>query len=404
VLVAALAAGVGAGAVLAINPGNPATPAAGQQLPGSGSGGQTGLGSGSDLSNASEQAIINKVEPGLVDITSHLKYTGGTAEATGMVISSSGLVLTNNHVIDGTTGLTATLVDSGRRYAATYVGYDQADDVAVIKLTGASGLTTVPLGNSSTVRLNATVVALGNAEGEGGARAVTGSITGLNRTITASDEGSQTGSETLHGMLQTSAQIVPGDSGGSLVSVRGQVIGMDTAAATGDIGADVGYAIPINKALALAREIISGQSFPGIKTGVTGFLGVLVPGQNSASTATSPKQQRTLQLKANGFGSALGGTQGCLTNELNMGIPGKIAPVASGALVDGVLCGTAAASADISSGDVVVSVDGHAVSSPSSLTTIMEQYRAGTRVTVVWVDPSGSQHTAGLTLTARPPN
>jgi len=262
----------------------------------------------------------------------------------------------------------------------------------------------VPLGNSSTVKLNDTVVALGNAEGEGGARAVTGSITGLNRTITASDEGSQTGSETLHGMLQTNAQIVPGDSGGSLVNVDGRVIGMDTAALTGDIGADVGFAIPINKALTLAREIISGQSFPGVRTGVAGFLGVLVPGQNSATTATSPKRQRTLQLKTNGFGSPLGGTQGCLTNELNMGVPAKIAPVASGALVDGVLCGTAAATAGISSGDVIVSVDGRAVSSPSSLTAIMEQYNSGARVTVVWVDPSGSRHTAGLKLTARPPN
>jgi S1-C subfamily serine protease len=78
--------------------------------------------------------------------------------------------------------------------------------------------------------------------------------------------------------------------------------------------------------------------------------------------------------------------------------------VASGALVDGVLCGTAAATAGISSGDVIVSVDGRAVSSPSSLTAIMEQYNSGARVTVVWVDPSGSRHTAGLKLTARPPN
>ena len=146
VVVAALAAGVGAGTVLAVNNGKseqPRRPASRTSQRGlRGSPAQGGAG----LSSSSEQAIVSKVEPGLVDITSHLKYTGGTAEATGMVISSTGLVLTNNHVIDGSTGLTATLVATGRRFGATVVGYDKADDIAVIKLKSASGLRTVPVG------------------------------------------------------------------------------------------------------------------------------------------------------------------------------------------------------------------------------------------------------------------
>ena len=89
----------------------------------------------------------------MVDISSNLQYLGGTAEATGMVISSNGLVLTNNHVIDQTTGLTATLVSDGQRFTAKWLGYDKTDDVSVIQLQGASGLKTVPLGDSSAVKV-----------------------------------------------------------------------------------------------------------------------------------------------------------------------------------------------------------------------------------------------------------
>jgi len=408
VVVAALAAGVGAGTVLAINNGKSATPVAGQpfrQRGTSGSGTGAGQGAGTGLSSSTEQAIVNKVEPGLVDITSHLKFTGGTAEATGMVISTSGLVLTNNHVIAGSTGLTASVVSSGRRYSATVVGYDKADDVAVIKLTNASGLRTIPFGDSSTVKLGNTVVALGNRDGQGGAPAVVGSITGLNQTITASDEGSVSGRETLHGMLQTNAQIVPGDSGGPLANVSGQVIGMNTAAATGTFGGqqDVGFAIPANKALSIARQISSGQGGAHIQIGLKGFMGVLVPGQKAAFS-TSPQRQRTLQLQQNsGFGNGVGGSQGCLQNELNMGVPTKIAPVKTGALVDGVLCNTAAQNAGIASGDVITSVDGHAVTSPHSLTNTMLQYRPSQQVTVTWVDPSGQRHSSGVTLSPAPP-
>ena len=327
-----------------------------------------------------------------------------------MVISADGEILTNNHVISGSTKLRATIVGTNRTYTATVVGYDATNDVAVIKLQNASGLKTIPLGDSDSVKMGNPVVAMGNADGQGGARPVVGTITGVNQTITASDEGSATGKETLHGMLQTDARIVPGDSGGPLVNAQGQVIGMDTAAATGTFGgqSNVGFAIPINRALGIAHQIESGKATGNIKIGLTGFLGVLVPGQNAAGAA-NPHRQRALQLQQNngqgGFGNFGGqqNLQGCLANNQNMGIPSKIAPVDSGTLVDGVLCRTGAAEAGLASGDVIISVDGHAVTSPSELTSLTEQSHPGQKVSVTWVSPSGQKHTGTVVLGAHPP-
>ncbi len=268
-----------------------------------------------------------------------------------MVISSSGLVLTNNHVINGTTGLTARVVATGRRYKATFLGYDKADDVAVLQLQHASGLRTIPIGNSAQVKLGDGVVALGNAGGSGQTTTVTGSITGLHQTITASDDGSST-SEKLTDMLRTNADIVPGDSGGPLASTDGKVIGMDTAAATGSFGTgqqDVGFAIPINRAMKIANQIIHGQASGSVTLGSSGFLGVLVP-DGKASQAADPAEQRRLQIQSEQSGSSGGlgipraGSQ-CVPNSLDVGIPAKVAPVSSGALILGDLCGTPSATA-----------------------------------------------------------
>src|SRR5215470_10670448 len=166
VLVAVAAAALGAGAVFAlqarsapsssssVSPRDIPSPAS---SPGSGN---------TNTSGIDEQAVAGKVEPGLVDITATLRFTGQVFEGTGMVLSSSGLVLTNNHVVDGSTGLTATVVNSGRKYQARIVGTDAADDVALLKLTGVSGLKPVQVGDSSKVTLGSPVVALGNAGGQ----------------------------------------------------------------------------------------------------------------------------------------------------------------------------------------------------------------------------------------------
>ena len=415
VLVAALAAGVGAGIVAAVENHDSTPVSQGSPNPGvNPNPGNNGQGnpfnngnspnSGTGVSNAKERAVASAVEPGVVDISSSLQYAGGNAEATGMVISSSGLVLTNNHVIDQTTALTATVVTTGQRFSARWLGYDKSDDVALIQLVGASGLRTVPLDNSSTVKVGDNVVAIGNAQGLGGTpTVVTGSITQLNQTITASDQLG--GTETLHGMLQTNAQIVEGDSGGPLVNMNGRVIGMNTAASSGSFGnqtSDVGFAIPINRALSIARQIRNGQASSTITIGPTGFLGVLVPSQR-ASSLSSPAQQQRSQLSQQSSGFGIPGSGQCLQNDQNAGVPQNIAPVGTGTLVLGSLCGTPSARAGIVAGDVITAVGGHAVGSPDSLTAILQHYRPGTTVSVTWVDTSGGRHVGDLMLLQHPP-
>jgi len=333
---------------------------------------------------------------------------GGTAQATGMVISKNGLVLTNNHVIDDTTGLTATLVSNGHKYNAVWLGYDKTDDVSVIKLQGASGLTTIPLGNSSSVKVSTPVVALGNAEGAGGKpAAAAGDITGLDQTITASDDLG--GSETLHDMLQTNADIVEGDSGGPLSTLAGKVIGMDTAAQTGSVNSQgtTGFAIPIDRALNIAHEIIAGKASSTIKIGASGFMGVLVP-SGSASSASSPTQQQQDQAESQGSNGGFGGQSGrgtnsCLANDQNAGVPQTVAPASSGTLILGTLCNTPADTAGLTSGDVITSVNGSTVTSPDSLTSILSNYRPGATISVTWEDTSGGQHTSNLDLISAPP-
>ena len=248
-IMAVLGAALATGLLLAFY--NPGSGGSGISLPGSGA--VPAPAPAAPLASG-QQAIVTKVEPGLVIINTALQYNSEAAAGTGMVINADGLVLTNNHVIDGSTKITATVAATGRTYPATVVGYDKTGDIALIQLQNASGLTTVPIGNSSSVKIGNAVVALGNAEGRGSITATAGEVTGLNQTITASEEGSSTASETLSGMIQTDANIVPGDSGGPLAGSTG-VIGMDTAG--NDVSdqqqASAGFAIPINTALSVAR-------------------------------------------------------------------------------------------------------------------------------------------------------
>jgi S1-C subfamily serine protease len=210
----ALAAGAGAGVALSH---------------GSGSSGSATATSKTVLSTSQ---IASRVDPAIVDVTSTLGFQHATAKGTGIVLTSNGEILTNNHVISGATSVSVTDIGNGKTYKATVVGYDQSHDVAVLQLSGASGLTTASTGDSSTVNTGDNVVALGNAGGKGGTPSVaTGQVTALNQSITASDEGAGT-SENLTGMIQTDANIQAGDSGGPLVNEHGQVIGMDTAASS----------------------------------------------------------------------------------------------------------------------------------------------------------------------------
>jgi S1-C subfamily serine protease len=308
-------------------------------------------------------AIAAAVGPGLVDVVSTLGDQNAISAGTGLVLTSSGEVLTNNHVIDGATAVKVTDVGNGRTYPATVVGYEQAGDIAVLQAQGASGLKTVTPGISPKVTVGQAVIALGNAEGKGGTPSVaTGKITGLNESITATDEAERT-SEQLTGLIGTNVPLQPGDSGGPLVTTAGTVIGMNTAASSAyqfQSGAAEGFAIPIGQAVSVARQIAAGRASATVHIGATGFLGVEVGLYIVPFTSTTET------------------------------------------VVVGTMPGLPAAKAGIVPGDVIISIDGHAVTSPSGIQALLEPCYPGDRVSISWQEPSGQTHAATVVLAAGP--
>ncbi len=361
------------------------------------------------------QGSLTKVGQGVVIINTTLQYSSERAAGTGMVINAGqGLVLTNNHVIENATKITATVAATGQNFQAKVVGYDVTGDIALIQLQHPSGLHAVPVGDASQVKTGAAVTALGNAEGQSTIVPAPGHITGVNRTITASDQSGTVKSETLHGMLETDAGIVSGDSGGPLVNSAGQVIGMDTAgndvSFPGQQQSADGFAIPINTALSVAQQIAAGHASSTISIGYPPFIGIYV-GQG---TSSDPQQQAAAQQQqqnngfggfggGNGFSNGNSGSQSCYSNDANLPVPSTIAPVSSGTLVVGTICGSPAANAGVTAGSVVTSVNGQAVGAPPSLHSKLAQFRPGAAVSLTWVTPSGQRKTGNVTLTAGPP-
>jgi S1-C subfamily serine protease len=330
-------------------------------------GGAGSTGTGMVLTTSQIQAQVN---PGLVDVASALGYEQAESFGTGLVLTSSGEILTNNHVIEGATSVKVTDIGNGHSYRAKVVGYNQTRDIAVLQLQDASGLKTVKLGNSDTAAVGQKVVALGNAGGKGGTPSVaTGQVTALNASITASDEGSGT-TEQLTGLINHDAPIQPGDSGGPLVNTAGQVIGIDTAASntmqfhSAQSQQANAFAIPINEALAIGNQIVAGNGSSTVHIGATGFIGVAV---QSADNAAQHGVQK-----------------------------------GSGAAVQQVLQGTPAAGAGLTGGDVITSVDGHSVSSPSALQAALEEHHPGDKVTIGWTDQAGQAQSASVTLANGP--
>jgi S1-C subfamily serine protease len=327
----------------------------------------TGMMSGSTALTTAQLAA--RVDPGLVDVVSTLGLQQAQAAGTGLVLTPSGEILTNNHVIEGATSIRVTDVGNGRSYPASVVGYDRSHDIAVLQLQGASGLATVTLGNSSTAAAGQKVVALGNAGGKGGIPSVAaGRITGLSASITASDASAGT-SEQLTGLINHNADIQPGDSGGPLVNTAGQVIGIDTAASSGFTiqsgqAKTQAFAIPINGAVPIANRITAGTASSTVHIGPTGFLGVAVMSAGNA---------------------AADGVQ-----------PG------TGAALAGLVPGSPASRAGLTAGDVIVSVDGHRVSSPSALQSALELHHPGDSVSIGWTDQAGQTHSATIVLAAGP--
>jgi S1-C subfamily serine protease len=314
------------------------------------------------------RARAGTIGTGVVVIDTTLAYQGGQAAGTGMVLTSTGEVLTNNHVIEGATAISVVVPGTGRSYSARVVGYDVRDDVAVLQLKNAANLTTVSVG-AATLRVGQSVTATGNAGGTGRLSTVAGTITGLTRTITAGDGDGN--AERLTGLIEIDAAVVAGDSGGPLEDASGRVIGMVTAASASagfgfrDVSAKDAYAIPIHKAVTIAHAIEAGTTTARIHVGGTAFLGVSVT-----------------TVDAVGFGIGSGG---------------------AGAVVAGVAGGSPAARAGLEAGDVIVRVGGKAVASSDALRTLLLSTHPGQKVTVSYLDRFGSRHTVSVTLGSGPP-
>ena len=345
----------------------------------------------------SDAVVRSRIEPSVVDVTATLTYDDETASGTGFVNNGrTGLILTNNHVIRDATSVTVTVPATDQIYQADIVGVDVPADVAVLQISPEAGLPTAPLGDSATVNAGTQVMSFGNQAGEGGLPAVaSGVITGTNRTIQA-DDGAAGFSETLHGMLATTARIQPGDSGGPLADSTGTVIGVDTAAGAG--GTDTGYAIPIDAAMAAERLITGRQPGQGISLGTDGFLGVIV----GSGTTRSPAGQQAQERGAVAGTASASSARHCLPNQQDVATPGTIAPAPAGALVMGVLCGTGAAAAGITAGDVITIADGHQVESAGALTAILTGCRPGSLVSVTWVSAAGLTRTSTIRLDPAP--
>ena len=356
----------------------------------------------------SSSQVASRVDPALVDVVSTDGDQGATSMGTGIVLSATGEVLTNNHVVNGATSIKVTDIGNGKTYTATVVGYDASHDVAVLQLQGASGLTTASLGNSSTVQVGDSVTALGNAEGKGGTPSVAnGTVTALNQSITASDELSNV-SEQLTGLIETNAPIQPGDSGGSLVNSYGQVIGMDTAASSSDqtqgqsSTATQAFAIPINEAVSIAQQIEAGNATSDIHIGATAFLGVEIGSSSSAGSESGGSGFGG--SGGSGFGgfggSGFGGFGGSEGSGSFGGQSGQGST--TGVPVAGTLSGSPAANAGLTAGDTITAIGGQSVTSAEDVAHALVKYHPGDSISVTYVDQSGQSQTINLTLASGP--
>jgi S1-C subfamily serine protease len=294
------------------------------------------------------------VNAGVVSVTSTL-VRGGTTVGAGMIITPSGEVLTTYHAINGAQSIQVRLPASGASFPAFVNGIDPTDDIAVLRVPDASSLPSVSIGDSAHVAVGDHVTAVGVAPGTGsGLVEAQGAVVALGQTITVSDSrGSNV--RTQVGMIQTDAAINPSDDGGPLVSSDGHVIGVDAGAGrlgAAQSGTVPAYAIPINTATAIVRDIESGAPNPKVFRGEGAFLGVDV--QNH----TSPP----------------------------------------GAEVNSVEPGSPARAAGITAHDVIVALDHTPIDSVTALQLAVAAHRPGDRVTIAWLDPLGQRHSATLQL------
>ncbi len=326
------------------------------------------------------QEVLAKVEPAVVSIDSESGdgSVGGDfvqAAGSGMILTPSGEVLTNNHVIAGATTVTVTLFGQTNALPAHVVGTDPGEDLALLQIDHASGLPTVTFGDSGQAQVGDSVLAIGNALALAGGPTVTeGIISAENRSLTAENDSGQT--ENLTGLIQTDAAINPGNSGGPLVNAQAQVVGMNTAVASSTTGnaptQNIGFAITVNSVKPRLAELRMGG------TGGSGSAG----GQATPAANTA----------------YIGVTVGVVTPSLKQQY--DLTP-SSGALITSVEPGSPAQQAALQVGDVIVELDQTTIESPEDLTAAIHPLAPGDHVTL-GVYQGRDRIDVGVTLGTRP--
>jgi S1-C subfamily serine protease len=311
-----------------------------------------------------QSVLLSQVVPGLVDINTTLSYQGAVGAGTGILLSPDGEVLTNNHVIEGATDITAVSLANSRTYPVDVIGFDRASDIALVRLRGATGLPTAILGTSSTLAVGDPIAAIGNSNGSSAPPSYApGTVTEIGASVRASDE-SGGGARELYDLIRVAAEIRPGDSGGPLVNSAGQVVGVNVAATLtyrmGGVTGGEGFAIPIDRALGIANQIRSGVISDSIHLGDTAFIGVGIA--DSSPMSRGP----------------------------------------AGAVVRQVLPGTPAGQIGLFSGDVITAVDGIPINSAEDLSNVMDQRRPGDIIMLTWIDRAGIPRSAPLVLAKGP--
>jgi len=291
---------------------------------------------------------------GVVLVNTNLGLENGSAAGTGIVVTKTGEVLTNNHVIDGATSIKVTVPATKRSYVADVIGYDMTDDVALLQLEGAKNLATATMGNSAKVKIGQATRAVGNANGGGKLVVTSGKVIALKQKISVQQDDGEVAP--LAYLIETSAHLVPGDSGGPLIDKLGHVIGIDAAGSSSAAATNPpGYAIAINHALTIVKQIAALRASSLVHIGATAFMGIDV----------------------------------------------ELTP--TGLTVADVIPGSPSETAGLQAGDVITSVDGTAISSLGSLRTVLFQHHPGDGITVAYTDAFGNAATATVTLTSGPP-
>ncbi len=325
------------------------------------------------------QAVLAKVEPAVVAIDSQSGGSAGSgdfveAAGTGMILTPDGEVLTNNHVVAGATSVTVTLFGQTKALPAHVLGTDPSVDVALVQIDHASGLPTVTLGDSSQTRVGDSVLAIGNALALAGGPSVTeGIVSAENRTLSAENDAGQT--ENLTGLLQTDAAINPGNSGGPLVDSDAKVVGMNTAVASSSSGnaptQNIGFAITVDSVKPLLAQLRQG-------------------GTGGAGPATAPAVTVNTAY--------IGVTVGPITPAIQQ--QDHLTP-STGALILSIQPGSPAETSALQVHDVIVSLNGTAVTSPTDLHNAIHPLKPGDRVTL-GVYRGSTKMTVDVTLGSLP--